>query len=458
MEDNKLQLREYQKRIARFLPDHPHACLSVGMGLGKTAAVLTFLEYTLRLYPAAKILIVAPKRVAETVWLQEAEKWNMWGLRANMMLVAGTKAQKERYASPDYKCPVKIVSRDNVALFKDAAFDILIIDELTSFKSWKAQRTKAVMSIKADRKIGMTGTFAPNGLLDIYPQLACLDMAGKTDGDYYSWVGRWFENVMAGSGQPFKKYVLRRGVQPREVVKGWIPDIITLTTEEYLKLPPMIENIMDVELSEGEITAYDNLNAVLHFELPDSLDDFSVDAKAKFAKLQTLASGFVYNTDTGEAIRIKDGGTKIRQAVEFCKECAEAGKSVLLFYQYRESAVWFGELAKDEGLRIASPSSKDWLQKWNNGELDVLVCNPASAGHGLNLQKGGHIVLWMELTYNYEHFAQANARLHRTGQEKRVSVYYMAAKGTLDGRVLRALKNKGKVNREVEDVTKGGAQ
>lgn len=451
---NKLQLREYQKRIARFLPDHPHACLSVGMGLGKTAAVLTFLEYTLRLYPAARILIVAPKRVAETVWMQEAEKWNMWGLRANMMLVAGTKAQKERYASPEYKCPVKIVSRDNVALFKNASFDILIIDELTSFKSWKAQRTKAVMSIKADRKIGMTGTFAPNGLLDIYPQLACLDMAGKTDGDYYSWVGRWFENVMAGSGQPFKKYVLRRGVQPREVVKGWIPDIITLTTAEYLKLPPMIENNMDVELSEGEITAYDDLNAVLHFELPDSLDDFSVDAKAKFAKLQTLASGFVYNTETGEAIRIKGGGTKIRQAVEFCKECAEAGESVLLFYQYRESAVWFGELAKDEGLRIASPSSKDWLKKWNEGELDVLVCNPASAGHGLNLQKGGHIVLWMELTYNYEHFAQANARLHRTGQEKRVSVYYMAAKGTMDGRVLRALKNKGKVNREVEEVTK----
>lgn len=449
-----MELRPYQKRIANWLCQHPRACLSVGMGLGKTASVLHFLDYTLRLYPQARILIVAPKRVAETVWLQEAEKWELWNLRSCMCLVAGTKKQKEELANPSYTMQVKVVSRDNISLFADQRFDILIIDELTSFKSWKAARSKAVRSIEADRKIGLTGTFAPNGLLDIYPQLACLDMAGKKDGDYYAWVGRWFENVMAGSGQPFKRFVLRRGVQPREVVAPWLNDIITLTTDDYLQLPPMVEVTLPVELSKEERKAYDDLNAVLHFELPDRLEDFTVEARSKFAKLQTLASGFVYETETGEAVRIKGGGTKVRQAVEFCLECAEQGESVLLFYNYRESAVWFGELAKDAGLRIASTSSKRWLERWNGGELDVLVANPASAGHGLNLQAGGHIVLWLELTYNYEYFAQANARLHRTGQEKRVRCYYMLAGGTLDGKVLSALRSKGRVNGEVEQVTK----
>lgn len=455
-----MQLRPYQKRIAHFLVDHPRACLSVGMGLGKTASVLAFLDYTLRLYPRARVLIVAPKRVAETVWLQEAEKWELWNLRSCMCLVAGTKKQKEEMASPDYIMQVKVVSRDNVSLFSDQRFDILIIDELTSFKSWKAARTKAVMGIDADRKIGMTGTFAPNGIIDIYPQLACLDMAGKTDRDYYSWIGGNFENIMAGSGQPFKKYVLRKGVTPQEVVRPWVKDIITLTTDDYLQLPPIVENTISVELAKNERKAYDDTVAALHFKLPDTLD-FTVDEKAKFAKVQTLCSGFVYDTDgqavdAGEAIRVKDGGSKVRTAVEFCVECAEAGEPVLLFYNYRETAVWFGELAKEAGLRIASVrgNSLDWLKRWNAVELDVLVANPASAGHGLNLQHGGHVVLWMEMTYNYEHFAQANARLHRMGQQRRVSVNYIVAKDTVDGRVLGALRNKGKVNKEIEEVTK----
>ena len=200
--------------------------------------------------------------------------------------------------------------------------------------------------------------------------------------------------------------------------------------------------------------------AALHFELPDTLD-FTVDEKEKFAKLQTLCSGFVYDTDgqaveIGEAIRIKYGGAKVKAAVEFCKECAEEGEPVLMFYNYRETAVWFGELAKEAGLRIASVrgNSLEWMKKWSSGELDVLVANPASAGHGLNLQHGGHVVLWLEMTYNYEHFAQANARLHRMGQQQRVNVNYILAKDTLDGRVLAALRNKGKINKEIEEVTK----
>lgn len=454
-----MQLRPYQVRIANWLCEHQHACLSVGMGLGKTAAVLHWVQHTLQLYPAATFLIVAPKRVAETVWMQEAEKWEMWRVARNMQLVAGTPRQKEAAATST--APIKIVSRDNLKYFENRSFDVLIIDELTSFKNMKSQRTNAVKSIHATRKIGLTGTFAPNGLLDVYAQLAVLDIAPSDERDFYAWRGRWFVDVNASTSLPYPRYVPRAGATEAAVLGDWARDIITLTTEDYLSLPQIQFNTIDVELTKSERKAYDDMVATLHFEMPGGLEDFTVDEKARFAKIQTLCSGFVYDTDgqfgeAGGVVRIEGGGSKIEAAVEFCRHAAAEGESVLMFYQYRESAVWFGEEAAKAGLRIASVkgSGVQWLRDWNAGNLDVLVANPASAGHGLNLQQGGHIVLWLELTYNYEYYAQANARLHRTGQLKPVQVWTLEAKDTVDGNVRRLLNVKEKTNRRVEAVTK----
>ena len=450
-----MELRPYQKRIANWLCQHPHACLSVGMGLGKTAAVLHFLDYTRRLYQHATSLIVAPKRVAETVWLQEAEKWELWQLRANMILVT---TKNKHDAESD--APVKIVSRDNAGLFAGKHFDVLVMDELTSFKNLKSQRTKAVLAVDADRRIGLTGTFAPNGLLDTYAQLAACGIASPEDGDYYAWRGRFFVNVNQGRAVAFPDWKPRHGTTAETALAPWLGDIITMTTEDYLELPAMMEETVPVELCKEERKAYDELVATLHFELPDSPEDFTVDEKARFAKIQTLCSGFVYDNDhdisPDGVVRIKGGGSKIAAAVEFCRTAAAEGESVLLFYQYRETAIWLGEELKAAGLRFASVkgSSNQWLIDWNNGDLDVLVANPASAGHGLNLQHGGHIVLWLELTYNYEYFAQANARLHRTGQTKPVQVYYLIAKDTVDEGVLLALRKKDKTNKRVEAATK----
>ena len=450
-----MELRPYQKRIANWLCSHPRACLSVGMGLGKTAAVLHFLDYTRRLYQHATALIVAPKRVADTVWLQEAEKWELWQLRANMLLVT-TKNKQDA----DSDAPVKVVSRDNVGLFADKHFDILVMDELTSFKNLKSQRTKAVLAVDADRRIGLTGTFAPNGLLDTYAQLAACGIASPSDGDYYAWRGRWFVNVNQGRAVAFPSWKPRHGTTAETALAPWLGDIITMTTEDYLQLPPMQMNTVEVDLTKAERKAYDDLVATLHFELPDGLDDFTVSEKARFAKVQTLCSGFVYDRDgdwsEDGVVRINGGGAKIAAAVEFCRRAAGEGESVLLFYNYRETALWLGEELAKEGLRFASVkgSNLDWLGKWNGGELDVLVANPASAGHGLNLQAGGHIVLWLELTYNYEYYAQANARLHRTGQTEPVQVWHLVAKDTVDEGVLRLLQNKDKTNKRVEAATK----
>lgn len=453
-----MRLRPYQIRIANWLCDHPHACLSVGMGLGKTAATLHFIDHTLQLYPSATFLIVAPKRVAETVWMQEAEKWELWRVARNMVLVSGTPKQKAEAAG--CSAPIKIVSRDNLKYFENSTFDVLVIDELTSFKNMKSQRTKAVRTINATRKIGLTGTFAPNGLLDVYAQLAVLDIAPNDEREFYAWRGRWFTDINASSSLPYPRFVPRGGVTEAQALGSWADDIITLTTEDYLQLPQIQYNTIEVKLTESERKAYDDMVATLHFEIPNVLDDFTVDEKARFAKIQTLCSGFVYDnekdySDTG-VVRIDGGGSKVQAAVEFCRRAAAEGESVLMFYQYRETAVWFGEEAAKAGLRIASVkgSNYDWLTAWNTGNIDVLVANPASAGHGLNLQNGGHIVLWLELTYNYEYYAQANARLHRTGQLKPVQVWTLEAKDTVDGNVRRMLAKKDKTNRRIESITK----
>ena len=453
-----MQLRPYQVRIANWLCDHPHACLSVDMGLGKTAATLHFIDHTLQLYPSATFLIVAPKRVAETVWMQEAEKWELWRVARNMVLVAGNAKKKADAAASTAQ--IKIVSRDNLKYFENQSFDVLVIDELTSFKNMKSERTKLVRSIHATRKIGLTGTFAPNGLLDVYAQLAAIDIAPNDDKEYFAWRGRWFIDINAHTPLNFPRWVPRGGVTEAQVLGDWERDIITLTTEDYLQLPPIQYQTVEVTLTESERRAYDEIVATLHFELPNGLDDFTVDEKARFAKIQTLCSGFVYDNEKeyseGGVVRIEGGGSKIQAAVEFCRHAAAEGESVLLFYQYRETAVWFGEEAQKAGLRIASVkgSSYDWLTQWNTGNLDVLVANPASAGHGLNLQQGGHIILWLELTYNYEYYAQANARLHRTGQLKPVQVWTLEAKDTVDGNVRRLLANKDKTNKRIESITK----
>lgn len=449
-----MELRPYQKKIANWLCDHPHACLSVGMGLGKTAAVLHFIDYSLQLYPWATFLIVAPKRVAETVWRQEAEKWGLERVARNMVLVGGTAARKK--AAAEGAASIKIVSRDNLKYFENAEVDVLVIDELTSFKNMASERTRLVLSINAQRKIGMTGTFAPNGLLDIYAQLAAVGIASPELPDYYAWRGRWFVDIMKGAKVSFSKWALRGGVSEADVLKPWIDDILTLTADDYLALPRMMFDVEVVGLSAQERKAYDELAATLHFELPGTLD-FTVDEMARFAKLQTLCSGFVYDNGNGDRpLRIVEVGAKVEAAVEFCRRAAAEGESVLLFYQYRETAVWFGEQAIKEGLRIASVKGGDygWLERWNAGELDVLVANPASAGHGLNLQHGGHVVLWLELTYNYEYYAQANARLHRTGQVKPVQVAALVAEDTVDGAVWGALQKKSQTNRRVEAATR----
>lgn len=440
-----MKLHEYQNRIVAFLHQTPKAILSVDMGLGKTAATLTYVAQA----RPKDLLIVAPKRVAESVWLQEAEKWGYDDVARKMVIVNGTPKQRAK-ALADHDHPYKIISRDNLKDVYNWLTDLLIIDELTSFKSVQSKRTQAAMSIRAARKIGLTGTFLANGAIDIYGQCAAVDLRFGGGLNFYAWRAMYFHDAVAGAGLQFQKWVLNKDVSIERLLRDVRGCIFTLTAADYLEIPDVQHQWHRIELAQETRKAYDDLNAFLGFNLGDGTLTF--DEGAKFAKLQTLCNGFVYD-ENSVAVRGKDSA-KLQAVADFVAECAENGENVLLFYAYREEAVWLSEMLTKRGITFESVKKTGFLERWNAGKTQCLFAHPASAGHGLNLQKGGRVIVWSSLTYNYELYAQANARLARQGQTRNVQIHYFMAEDTCEWQMWHALRKKDKEQNEFLTLTK----
>lgn len=443
-------LHEYQKRLANFIAQHPRCVVSVDMGLGKTAAVLAWLDwYARKKRYNARVVIIAPKRVAENNWLQEAQKWGMVELCQRMTICAGT-AQKRALNWNDTTRPIKIISRDNFKDFKNAVADVLILDELTSYKSPTAARSKAVQSIRAAVKVGLTGTFLANGAIDIYGQLAAVGIAPAKS--FYAWRATYFRDILAGSGLAFHKW--RLFVPLENVLQPVRENIFTLTAADYLEIPAVTETTHHVQLDEETKKAIGELDAFLSARIGDEVLTF--DENQKFAKLQTLCNGFVYQeTEDGtqEAVR-GERSTKLEEVADLVADCRDAGERVLLFYAFREEADWLRELLTERKVQYYDVKKADFMDKWNGGEIDCLIAHPASAGHGLNLQFGGRVIVWSTLTYNYELFAQGNARLARQGQRSNVQIHYFVANDTCEERVVKALRVKQKEQTEFLNLTK----
>lgn len=440
-----MRLHEYQNRIVAFLHQTPKAILSVDMGLGKTAATLTYVEQA----RPKDLLIVAPKRVAESVWLQEAEKWGYDDVASKMVIVRGTPKQRAK-ALADHDHPYKIISRDNLKDVYGWRTDLLIIDELTSFKSVQSKRTQAAMSIRATRKIGLTGTFLANGAIDIYGQCAAVDLRFGGGLNFYAWRAMYFHDAVAGAGLQFQKWVLNKDITIERLLLDVRGCIFTLTAADYLEIPDVQHQWHRIELAQETRKAYDDLNAFLGFNLGDGTLTF--DEGAKFAKLQTLCNGFVYD-ENGAPVRGKDSA-KLQAVADFVAECAENGENVLLFYAYREEAVWLSEMLTKRGITFESVKKAGFVERWNAGKTQCLFAHPASAGHGLNLQKGGRVIVWSSLTYNYELYAQANARLARQGQTRNVQIHYFMAENTCEWQMWHALQKKDKEQNEFLTLTK----
>lgn len=442
-----MKLKNYQLKIVERCKTTRRLILSVGMGLGKTAAVLHYIDHA----KPESLIIVAPKRVAETVWLQEANKWLLSYVANKMIIVSGTPTKRSQALSNAAK-PYKIIGRDNLSDVKGFKTDILILDELTSFKNHDSGRSKILHTIESNQTIGLTGTFLANGAIDIFGQAAAVKAFQVTRSSFYRWRATYFRNKFEGSGLQFQKWVLK--VPLLDVLKDVEKHIFTLDSSDYLEIPAVEHVNHPIALSKDETTQYNNLQSFLHFEIDG--EHVAFDAAQKFGKLQTLCNGFVYSDDENQNRTVLRGqhSTKLEAVADFIESCAAEGERVLLFYSFVEEAVWISEMLKKRHLKFCSPKDKQFLKKWNDGDIDVLIAHPASAGHGLNLQDGGRICVWSSLTYNYEYFAQANARLARTGQQRGVQIHYFFASATVEEQQLKALRVKEKEDKEFINLTK----
>ena len=441
-------LHNYQVRAIDFMQKTNKAILSVGMGLGKTAAVLHFIDKT----KPEKVLIVAPKRVAETVWQNEAFSWLLNEVNEKMINVSGDKRKRQKSLENKEK-PYKIIGRDNLADVEGMEVDLLVLDELTSFKNFESKRSQFIYSIKAKKIVGLTGTLLTNGAIDLFGQVCAIGFgSGLTKkqraSEFYRWRANYFIDQLAGSGLPFQKWKLK--VPLNDLIAKIKSNIFTLDTKDWLEIPEVEYIQHKIKLSENEMYQYLKLNTLLNCTLDDDVVSFS--ENQKFAKLQTLCNGFVYKDD-GTVARGNDF-SKLDAVIEFVERACGEGEQVLLFYAFIEEKLIIEEKLKKAALKFTNVKNNNFLSQWNNGEVDVLLAHPMSAGHGLNLQHGGRLCVWSTITYDLELWLQANARLQRQGQKRGVQIHSFVANNTVEVKKYLALNNKEKVLNEFIKLTK----
>lgn len=428
----KYRPHEYQSYATDFIISHPVCALMLDMGLGKTVITLTALWLLIYDYfTVGKVLVIAPKRVAEDTWSREFQKWDhLAGLTISKVL--GT--EKQRLAALDADADIYIINRENVCWLCENYrwdFDTVIIDELSSFKSNKAQRFKSLMKVrpKVARIVGLTGTPAPNGLLDLWPQMKLLDMGQR--------LGRFIGAYREQYFLPDKRnrdiiysYKPKKGAEDK--IYQLISDIcISMKAVDYLPMPDYITSNAVAEMSEKEQKLYDAMEAEMVLKVgADELD--AVNAAALSGKLLQMANGAVYGEDK-KVIHIHD------RKLDILEDLIEAanGKPVLVAYWFKHDR----ERIRERFTVRDIDTQKD-IEDWNSGRIPVALIHPASAGHGLNIQDGGSTIIWFGLTWSLELYQQLNARLWRQGQKHTVVVEHIITKGTVDEDVIRALEKK----------------
>lgn len=404
-----------------------------------------------------KVLVIAPLRVAQDTWSRESDKWDhLRGLRVSRVL--GTAAQ--RRAALDTDADVYVINRENVQWLVELAgktwpFDMVIIDELSSFKSSSSKRWRCLKRVikLSHYVIGLTGTPAPNGYIDLWPEIYLIDggdRLGRTLGDYRS----HYFTPGAHKGHVVFEWRLKSGAKG-EIDRKLSDLCLSMSKEDWLTLPPVLFNNVIVRMNDQERKTYDDLRVhqvlpLLAGELSDMRDFDSAVVGATAAtlsgKLLQLANGAAYD-DNGGVFRVHD---RKLDALEDIR--AEAhGQPLLVFYSYRHDMDRI--LARFPDAAVMEDG--DTIRRWNAGQIPMLLCHPASAGHGLNLQEGGHIIVWFGLPWSLELYAQANARLHRMGQGESVIIHHIVCEGTLDEKVVTTLEQKDATQRGLLDALKG---
>lgn len=414
--------------------------------MGKTVITLTAIADLVSLSEVHKVLVVAPKRVAQSVWMQEAAKWDHTK-HLQVVRVLGNAA--ERRAALAKSADVYVINRENVAWLAEEVgrkwdFDMVVLDELSSFKSRSSQRWKAIRKVRSriKRMVGLTGTPAPNGLIDLWAQIYLLDGGDALEHTLGGYRERYFRPGRC-SGTVVYEWVPRRGAE-EAIYKRLEGLCVSMKRVDHITMPERVDNLITVPLSAKAKQIYEEMQRDMLVELQDEVIT-AANAAAVTNKLLQLAQGAVYNEE-------KQWHVIHNAKLEALEDIVEAanGKPVLVYYAFKSDL---------QRLKCCFPDavelrSDDDVERWNDHQIPMLIAHPDSAGHGLNLQNGGSIMVWFGLTWSLEKYQQANARLYRQGQKEAVVIHHLVAQGTVDERIMRVLAGKATLQDELMEAVK----
>lgn len=426
---------EYQTAASNFIKEHDACALLLDMGLGKTVITLTSVKELIRSGEVKRVLIIAPLRVAQTTWPSEIKKWNHL---SDLTYRVATGTEKQRISALSDNADLYIINRENVDwLINNNAikfnFDMVVVDELSSFKSYQAKRFKSLLKVrwKIKRIVGLTGTPSSNGLMDLWAEYKILDQGERLGKFITHYREKYFDPDKRNANVIFS-YKLKPFAE--EAIYSKIDDItISMKAVDYLKMPPILYNEIKVELDQKERKIYEILKKDMIVALEDKEID-AMNAASLSNKLLQMANGSVYGEEK-EVIHLHD---KKLDALEEIVEAAN-GNSVLCAFWYKHDLERIKARFGDKCQEINSEAS---IRKWNSGDIQIGLIHPMSAGHGLNLQSGGSILVWFGLTWSLELYQQTIGRLYRQGQTRSVIIHHIVSKDTIDERVMLALKNK----------------
>lgn len=448
----KYKPHDYQKYAVRYIIEHPITALFLDCGLGKTSVTLTAINDLLFDYfEIRKVLVIAPIRVALHSWPDEIRKWEHL---QDLIFSVAVGTAEERKAALQKQADIYIINRENVQwLIEESGvtldFDMLIVDELSSFKNHQTKRFKALMKArpKVKRIVGLTGTPSSNGLMDLYAEFRLLDM-GERLGRFIGQYRLQYFSPDKRNGMVVYSYKPLPGAE--DAIYEKISDItISMRATDHLDMPELVNSEYVVQLSDSEKEKYTELKKELILELPDG-EVTAANSASLSNKLSQMANGAIYD-DNGETVNIHD---RKLDALEDMIEAAN-GKPVLVAYWFKHDLERIQQRLKKLHIPHSTMDKPDSIRRWNKGEIPVALIHPASAGHGLNLQSGGNCLVWFGLTWSLELYQQTVARLWRQGQQSAtVVIQHIITKDTVDERMMKALQEKDETQSALLDAVK----
>ena len=443
---------KYQEIAIEHMLSNEKAGLFLSMGLGKTICSLMGInELIYNRFEINKVLIIAPLRVAQTTWPEEIEKWDQTKHLTYSKVLGSA---KQRLEGLKKKADIYLINRENITwlvehLGKKWDFDMVVIDELSSFKAPRTKRFKSLKKVISGchRVVGLTGTPSPNGLIDLWSQMFLLDQGERLGRTVTGYRDRYFLPDKRNQMVVFS-YKLKEGAEQK--IYNIIGDIcLSMEAKDWLDMPDRIDNIIKLDLGEKLNKQYKAFEKLQFMEFEEG-EATALNAATMTNKLLQYSNGAIYKDEDKGYESIHD---KKLDALEEIVE-VNAGKPILVFYNYKHDL----ERLKMRFKGAKKLETSNDIQKWNKGQIDMILAHPASAGHGLNLQSGGNIIVWFGLNWSLELYQQANARLHRQGQKESVIIHHLVTKGTVDEVVMASLSGKKKVQDALMEYLKAGGK